>query len=271
MSNEQLDQTDKLDVLIITVNEYYYIPKFLDEIVNTDEFRIVGLTTMPPSLGTQNVFTFAFDLFKRFGTQVFAQHASFYLKYLFLDLVGRITGGGEAYSPKTLAVRNDINYKHTTDVNTETFRGYAAELDPDVIVSVAATQKFESGLLAVPNRCAINVHSSLLPEYRGVSPSFWALLNDEDRTGITVHFMAEELDTGSVIMQEPLAICADDTLHSLNERVAERGAELLRDSLDDIQSGAVCAESIDPEEGDYYSLPERKDVRTFLEEGNRFY
>lgn len=271
MSSKHSDRTEQLRILIITVNEYYYIPRFLSEIVDADEYRIVGLTTMPPSLGTQNLFLFAYDLFRRFGTWVFAQHVGFYTKHLLLDLVGRITGRGPAYSPETLAKRNGIDYRHTTDVNTETYRGYAADLDPDVIVSVAATQKFEPELLAVPNRCAINVHSSLLPEYRGVSPSFWALLNDEERTGITVHYMAEDLDTGDVIRQEPLAIREDDTLHSLNERVAERGAEVLRAALEDIRTGSVTAERIDPEEGEYYSLPAREDVRAFLRGGNRFY
>lgn len=270
MRSEHSEQMDQLDVLIITVNEYYYIPKFLSEIANADEYRIVGITTMPPSLGTQNLFTFAYDLFRRFRTRVFAQHLRFYLEHRILDLIGRVTGRGPAYSPKTLAKRNGIDYRHTTNINAETYREYAAERDPDVIVSVAATQKFEPALLAIPNCCAINVHSSLLPEYRGVSPSFWALLNDEDRTGISVHYMAEELDTGDVIQQESLPI-RDDTLHSLNERVAERGAEVLHAALEDIRTETVTAERIDPDKGEYYSLPEREDVRAFLRDGNKFY
>lgn len=270
MHNDQPTGPEQLDILIITVNEYYYIPKFLGEIIDADEYRVVGLTTMPPSLGTQNLFTFAYDLFRQFGPRVFAQHVGFYTKYLGLDLLGRITGHGPAYSPKTLAKRHNIDYRHTTDVNTGSYREYAANLNPDVMVSVAATQKFGPKLLEVPDRCAINTHSSLLPEYRGVSPSFWAMLNDEERTGVTVHYMADDLDTGDVIRQEPLAIRDDDTLHSLNDRVAEHGSKVLRGALEDIRTGTVTAKPIDPEKGEYYSLPKREEVRKFLI-NNRFY
>lgn len=262
---------DVLDVLVVTVNEYYYVPKFLGDIVSADEYRIVGITTMPPSLGTQNTIAFAYDLFKRFGPRVFTQHLRFYLKYRLLDLFGRTTGYGQAYSPKTLAKRHGIDHIHVTDVNTDKYRAYATERNPDVLVSVAATQKFEPGLLAVPDEGAINVHSSLLPEYRGVSPSFWALLHDEDQTGITVHSMGEDIDTGDVIRQEPLTIRDDDTLHSLNERVAEHGASVLRGALEDIRTKTVDSELIDPDSGEYYSLPGRDDVRAFLRKGNDFY
>ena len=271
-ATDRLEETNDnvLDVLIVTVNEYYYVPKFLADIVKTDEYRIVGITTMPPSLGTQSTVAFAYDLFRRFGPRVFAQHLAFYLKYRLLDYVERTTGRGPAYSPKTLAKRHRIDYRHTTDINADRYLEYAAGLNPDVLVSVAATQKFGPELLAIPDRCAINVHSSLLPEYRGVSPSFWSLLHDEAQTGVTVHHMDENLDTGDVIRQEPLAIRDGDTLHSLNERVAEHGSEVLRAALEDVRTGTADP-TRPPEGGSYYSIPERDDVRKFLDRGNRFF
>lgn len=194
----------KLDVLIITVKEQYYIPKFLKGVLNTEGIRIVGITTVPPALGTQNLTSFAWELFQRFGPRVFLKHASFYGKYTVLDLINRSTGRGKAYSPKTLAKRNEIEYHHVENINDDRYRAHVEVLSPDVIVSVAATQKIEGALLDVPSDAAINIHSSLLPEYRGVSPGFWNLLNDEEQTGITVHYMDEELDSGAIIRQEPL-------------------------------------------------------------------
>ncbi|QLD88768.1 hypothetical protein HWV07_06855 [Natronomonas salina] len=263
--------SETLEVLVITIDEHYYIPKFLGDIVEAEAINVVGITTMPPSLGTQNLVMFAFDLFRRFGPKVFAQHSLFYAKFMLLDLFGRFTGWGPAYSPKTLAHRYDIDYRHTTDVNSDLYRKYAKAKNPDVIVSVAATQKFGSDLLGVPELGGINVHSSLLPEYRGVSPSFWALLHGNEKTGITVHYMDEDIDTGDVIIQEPLTIQEEDTLHSLNERVAERGSGVLRRALDDIRAGTIDAEPINPDAGTYYSLPSREDVREFLHQGNEFY
>ncbi|WP_435156840.1 methionyl-tRNA formyltransferase [Haladaptatus sp. DFWS20] len=180
-------------------------------------------------------------------------------------------GSGRAYSPETLAKRNEIAYRHERDINSDEYVQYAASMVPDVIVSVAATQKFQSDLLDVPNRCVINVHSSLLPDYRGVSPSFWSLLNDEDKTGISVHYMDENIDTGDVILQEELEIHPDDTLHTLNRRVAEHGSTVLHESLRQISEGVVDSTSTDPSNGSYYSMPTREDVREFRRSGNRFY
>lgn len=266
-----MSSDEPLSVLIITVDEYYYIPKFLDEVVTADMIDIVGITTVPPTLGTQNILSFAWDLFQAFGPVVFTKHTLFYSKYRLLDLVGRVLDSKTVYSPERLAQRHNIDYRHVNDVNSEEYRSYAQSRAPDVLVSVAATQKFGSELLAIPEDRAINVHSSLLPEYRGVSPSFWSLLNNEEQTGITVHEMAEEIDTGDCIRQEPVPIHDDDTLHTLNERVAERGSKVLLQALEDIRTNDESLEAIDPKAGSYYSLPTRADVQEFRNKGNHFY
>lgn len=262
---------DSLSVLIITVDEYYYIPKFLTSVVTSDHIDIVGITTVPPSLGTQNMLSFAFELFRVFGPRIFAKHALFYGKYLILDSINQVLDTDTVYSPKRLARRHDIEYRHVQDVNTDEYISYAESLSPDILVSVAATQKFESGLLEVPKEYGLNVHSSLLPEYRGVSPSFWTLFNGEDETGITVHEMAEEIDTGGIVRQAPVPIYDDDTVHSLNTRVAERGSEVLLHALEEIKRGDESLEPIDPDHGSYYSMPTREEVREFRTQGNRFY
>jgi len=262
---------DPLSVVVVTVQEYYYIPRFLRSVLASDAVEVVEILTMPPSLGTESTPRFALDLLRRFGPRVFAQHVAFYAKYATLDAVHRVTGTGEPFSARTLAARRDIDHEHVTDVNDPSVFRRLTEREFDVLVSVAATQKFEPDLLATPNRCAVNVHSSLLPEYRGVSPSFWTLLRGEDRTGITVHYMDEGLDTGAVIAQEPLPIREGDTLHSLNARVAERGSEVLLDALEQVRAGTVTATPIDAEEGSYFSLPEGEDVRAFRRRGREFY
>lgn len=262
---------EALDVLIITVNEFYYIPKFLADVLASDDIQVVGITTTPPSLSTESMPRFIYRLFSTFGPRIFLKHSLFYGKYRLLDLINRVSNRGHAYSPKTLAERHNIPYRHVDDVNAPEYKQYVETLSPDVIASVAATQKFDTELLAIPQQAIINIHSSLLPEYRGVSPNFWVLLNDEDITGITVHYMDEDLDTGDVIRQEQMQIHDSDTLHSLNTRAAEQGSELLLNALHDIKLATVSARPIDPDDGTYYSLPTRDDVRMFLEKGNKFY
>jgi folate-dependent phosphoribosylglycinamide formyltransferase PurN len=265
------EPTERLRVVIVTVNEYYYIPKFLRRVVEAESIEIVGITTTPPSLGTQNVLAFAYDLFETFGPRVFCKHTAFYAKHFLLDVINRTLNTGASYSCRTLADRYGIEYRHVTDVNSSDYIDYVESKAPDVLVSVAATQKFEPRLLAVPTERAINIHSSLLPEYRGVSPSFWTMLNDEPETGVSVHLMDEDLDSGDVIRQEPIGTRDDDTLHTLNTRVAEVGSEVLLQALVDIDSGSLNRTPIDPEAGSYYSMPSRSDVRAFREGGRRFY
>lgn len=271
METPSTSNSDSLEVFVVTIQEYYYIPKFLRQILEAEQIDVLEIATMPPTLGTKNMPRFVADLLQRFGPRVFAKHGYFYVKYALLDVLNRYASRGNAYSSRTLARRYDVDHRHVTDVNDSAFVAHVAERDPDVLVSVAATQKFDPALLAVPSECAINVHSSLLPEYRGVSPSFWVLLNDEDSTGISVHYMDEDIDTGDVLVQEELPIKEDDTLHSLNTRIAERGADALLTALEQIRHGTVDPTPIDPTSGSYYSLPTRADVAEFVANERRFY
>lgn len=262
---------EPLTVLIVTVDEQYYIPRFLRDILGSNHIDVAGITTTSPTLGTEGLVSFAWQLYRSFGPRVFAQHLRFYGKYRLLDIFNRLFDRGEAYSPRTLAARHDIEYRHVSDVNDPGYVEYASALEPDVLVSIAATQRFETDLLAVPERTALNIHSSLLPEYRGVSPSFWTLRHDEDETGVTVHLMEEEIDTGGVVEQEPIAIRDDDTLHTLNTRVADVGSGVLLRALEQVRMGQLDPSPIDPEAGSYYSLPDRADVSAFLDQGREFF
>lgn len=261
----------ELEVMVITVDEYYYIPKFLEPICSSDTIDVVSITTVPPSLGTETMPRFVLRLLRTFGPRVFSRHAAFYSKYLVLDLIYRHVGIGQPYSSKSIASEHEIEYLHTDNINSGEFKSYAANKSPDVIASIAATQKFDSGLLNIPERGAVNIHSSLLPQYRGISPTFWTLLNDEDQTGLTVHYMDEDLDAGDIILQQPLAIRTDESQHSLHKRIAAEGAEVLLAALEQIRVDSVDATPMDSENGSYYSMPEREDVREFLSRGNTFY
>lgn len=262
---------NSVSVLIITVNEYYYIPKFLDSVIEADSVNIIGITTLPVSLGSESLWRFGIDLVRRFGLRVSISHICFYLRHMYDDIRYRLGLGGTPRSVGTLASEHGVETRHVKEINSHSYLEYVRELQPDVIASVAATQRFEPELLNISAKATINVHSSLLPEYRGVSPSFWTLLNDENQTGVTAHLMNETIDTGDVIVQRPIDIETNETLHSLNKKVAEVGADVLLDALEAVRTGTVDTTPIDPDEGSYYSLPEREDVRLFQRKGNKFY
>ena len=117
--------------------------------------------------------------------------------------------------------------------------GYLRELDPELIVVAAYGKILPSEILDYPVKGCINVHSSLLPKYRGAAPINWAILNGEAVTGVTIMHMAPALDAGDIISQASTPIGADETAPTLTARLAELGAELLVSAVEAIGAGTA--------------------------------
>jgi len=104
-------------------------------------------------------------------------------------------------------------------------------LQPDVIVVAAFGQILPTTVLELPQFGSLNVHASLLPRWRGAAPVAAALLAGDDTTGVTIMKMDAGLDTGPILSQRSVGIAPEDTRKSLTSRLAQLGAELLRDTL----------------------------------------
>jgi len=114
-------------------------------------------------------------------------------------------------------------------------------LAPEVIVIIAFGQIIPGQLLQIPQLGWINLHASLLPKYRGPAPIHWAIANGEYVTGNTTMRIDAGLDTGNVLLQQELAIGADETCPELAERLAYAGADLMVETLRGLQSGKLDA------------------------------
>ena len=112
-------------------------------------------------------------------------------------------------------------------------------IKPDVICVVAYGKILPKELLEIAKLGAINVHGSLLPKYRGAAPIQWAIINGDEKTGISIMYMDEGLDTGDIILMEETAILPNETLGELWERLANMGANLLVNALELINKGNV--------------------------------
>jgi methionyl-tRNA formyltransferase len=112
-------------------------------------------------------------------------------------------------------------------------------LQPDVIIVAAFGQILPVSALELPPFGCLNVHASLLPRWRGAAPVASAILAGDDITGVTIMQMDAGLDTGPVLSQRSLSIAPDDTGASLTARLAQLGAELLRDTLPDWFAGVI--------------------------------
>jgi len=109
-------------------------------------------------------------------------------------------------------------------------------LDADLFV-VVAFRILPPNILELPAEGAINLHASLLPKYRGAAPIHWAIINGEEKTGCTVFFLDEQVDTGNIIQQSETSIGPNETTGDVYKRLKKLGSELLVESIDEISQG----------------------------------
>ena len=113
------------------------------------------------------------------------------------------------------------------------------ELDPELIVVAAYGRFLPDEILNLPPRGCINVHSSLLPKYRGSAPINWAILNGESETGVTIQRMAHDMDAGDIILQQSTPIHQSETAGMLYGRLAELGGKLVVEAVAQIEAGTA--------------------------------
>lgn len=147
---------------------------------------------------------------------------------------------------KEFALEKKLKIYQPTKVrnNTEFIEEIKA-LNPDLLCVVAYGKILPKELLDIPRYGAINVHGSLLPEYRGAAPIQWAVLNGDKRTGITTMFMDIGMDTGDMILKEETEIGEDETTGELWDRLSKIGASLLVKTIEKIEK---AKEQIEREE-----------------------
>lgn len=126
--------------------------------------------------------------------------------------------------------------------NNEEFLNTVKKINPDLICVVAYGKILPKELLEIPKMGCINVHGSLLPQYRGAAPIQWAVLNGDKKTGITTMYMNEGMDTGDMILKKEVQIGEDETTGELWERLSKIGAELLVETVEKIEDGTAPRE-----------------------------
>ena len=132
------------------------------------------------------------------------------------------------------------------------------ELAPDLIAVAAYGKILPVDILDLPRLGCVNVHSSLLPKYRGAAPINWAILNGEDETGVTIQRMAEGLDTGDILAQRSTPIDLNENAAQLFDRLAEMGAALLVETVEALEAGMATAVPQDDGLSSYASMLSRE-------------
>lgn len=132
----------------------------------------------------------------------------------------------------------------------EEFIEQIKRLKPDVICVVAYGKILPKEILDIPEKGCINVHGSLLPQYRGAAPIQWSVINGDKKTGVTTMYMDIGMDTGDMILKEELEIGEDETTGEVWEKLAKIGGELLVKTLKQIEEGVALR----TKQGDNFSI-----------------
>lgn len=164
------------------------------------------------------------------------------------EVVGVITatdkpaGRGQKLSisaVKAFALENNIPLLQPDNLKSSEFLDQLKALEADLFV-VVAFRMLPKEVWQMPAKGTINLHASLLPQYRGAAPINWAIINGETQSGATTFFIEEKIDTGNVIDQIQVPIGENMTAGMLHDELMEKGAQLLLHTIDNIENGTAA-------------------------------
>jgi len=184
------------------------------------------------------------------------------------EVVGVVTkidtpkGRGHHLTPppiKVYAIEQNIPVYQPNTLKGEEFAAVISELDPEMIVVVAFGKILPQNVLDYPKYGCVNVHGSLLPEYRGAAPMQRAIIDGKKVTGITTMYMADGIDTGDMLLKTEIAIEENDNFEDIHDKLGAAGAELLIETVEKLASGEIVPEKQDDAIATHAAKIEKKD------------
>ena len=156
-------------------------------------------------------------------------------------------------------------FKISGSIHDENWLRKIKDLNPDLIICIRYAEILKKSLLEIPNKGVINFHSSLLPKYRGLGPIFQAVLHNENEIGFSFHYINEDIDTGQIIKREKIKIEQNESVSRLTIRTHIMGSYNLLSIINNLKNENKETKETPQNEGNYFSWPEKKDVKKFLE------
>jgi methionyl-tRNA formyltransferase len=159
------------------------------------------------------------------------------------------------------AQKRNIPTHQPTDPNSSAFMAELAKLEADLFLAAGYAIILKGNILDLPKLLAVNFHASLLPDYRGKHPVFWALRSGEKWTGMTVHVMDPGIDTGDIIYQVKIRTRQDDTVATLYKRIMDQSVNLVGRLIADAERESIPRRSQPMHTGSYFSSTTAKDFQ----------
>tara|TARA_B100001939_G_scaffold347979_1_gene371784 strand:+ start:22239 stop:23003 length:765 start_codon:yes stop_codon:yes gene_type:complete len=254
-----------MNIIIITQDDPFYLGKNLDFLLKNfpSHSKVVGcvVTQVSPFGKRESFLQKAIKTWKLFGTFFFLRYAfryicaKLYRKYIVYNVLAR-------YGVPVIKLQGSLNKPESLNL----LRSYS----PDLLISIAGNEIFKKPLIDLAPKGCLNLHTALLPKYRGLMPSFWVLKNGEKETGVTVFFVDEGIDSGPIIVQKCVEI-GNMSQEQLIQHTKHLGMKAIIEAINKIHTGNYELIENDDTQKSYYSFPTKQDVQEFRARGARFY
>lgn len=256
----------KIKVGIITQNDPFFLYETFEYLFNNFNnkiYKIVFVIISKSSVSgkPKSFLKKIFETYRIFGIRFFAYYSFQYIK----NIIKKKSNIKNLFYKKgvdILSLSKSINHKESI--------AQISKYEPDIILSILGNQIFKKNLISVPQYGVLNLHTSLLPSYRGLLPTFWALLNDEEYTGVTVHLIDEGIDTGEIICQQKIKI-NNKTQRQLIKETKIIGMDCIIEAMDIVSQKKEKRLLAEKFSESYFGFPTRKDVKEFINKGKRFF
>jgi methionyl-tRNA formyltransferase len=250
-----------MNISFLTTEDPLYLPMFFELVLPVlARHHVVQVFSVPPLYKNQSSAQAARRYLASFGTAAT------------LQLTMRLLRAKIAkQSINSVCRREGIAHQAVTDVNAPEFLNRLRREAMELLVSVSCPQIFRKALIELPRRGILNIHGAILPQYRGVMPSFWMLANGEKQAGVSIYFVNEKIDAGELCGQEIFPIDPNETLDQFIWRSKRIAAGLLLRTIDALEQGTIERQPLDLAAGSYYHWPDAPAVRRFFASGRRLW
>jgi methionyl-tRNA formyltransferase len=252
-------------IIIITQNEPFYLVDNLTYLIKSlpVHSEIVGciVNDASPFGKKATFFQKAIKTYKTFGFNFFLYYSIKYLMNVF-DKSKKVDTFLKEFQVPKIVLPKHINHKESVEI----IKSY----NPDLLISILGNQIFKEQIFNLAPKGCLNLHTALLPKYRGLMPTFWVLKNNEKYTGVSVFYVDEGIDSGPILVQEKVEI-GNRTQEELIKHTKKIGMDCIVKAIDLIHKNNIKLIPNDASNKSYFSFPKKEDVRIFRKIGKKFF
>lgn len=252
-------------IVVITQDDPFYLAKNLDYLFklsgNRHDFVGCIVSSVSPFGKKETFVQKTIKTAKIFGF-------SFFIRYAVKFILSKLNPKQKV---KSVLLKHEVpEIKLNSSINSEESLRLIRSYKPDLLISIAGNEIFKLPLINLAPKGCLNLHTALLPKYRGLMPSFWVLKNKEEKSGVSVFFVDEGIDSGPILIQKEFSL-SGLSQEKLIENSKKLGMEAITEAIEKIEKGDISTIANLDSEQSYFGFPTEQDVKDFKSAGAKFY